>query len=215
MKTSSEEGFTVIEFFVSILMTMIVMGVVYSVYRLQTRSLKAQEKRMEAHRYARSVLGLMVREIRNAGHFPIDPCTTTPVNIDGIVKAENRTFHFVTDSNATNGCDDADENIIYRFDIAGCPAGYGNITREEGGNPALALTDCNVPVAGGDSLFAYYQKDSTTAYGTPVGSADLGNIQRILITATVESKNSHVGFGAATTAVMKSNVNLRNRGLPQ
>ncbi len=215
MKTSSEEGFTVIEFFVALFLSLIVMGVVYSVYRLQTRSLKAQEKRMEAHRYARSVLGLMVREIRNVGHFPIAACTTTPVNIDGIVKAEYRTFHFVTDSNATNGCDDADENIIYRFDIADCPAGYGNITRGEGGNPAQALTDCNVPVAGGDSLFAYYQKDSTTAYGTPVGSADLGNIQRLLITATVESKNSHVGFGAATTAVMKSNVNLRNRGLPQ
>jgi len=214
MKTSSEEGFTVIEFFVSILMTMIVMGVVYSVYRLQTRSLKAQEKRMEAHRYARSVLGLMVREIRNVGHFPVDQCAI-PANINGIITADNRTFHFVTDSNAANGCNDADENIIYRFETTNCPPGYGNITREEGGNPAEAMTDCNVPEAAGDSLFAYYQKDSTIAYGTPVGSADLGNIQRLLITATVESKNSHVGFGAATTAVMKSNVNLRNRGLPQ
>jgi len=215
MKTSSEEGFTVIEFFVSILLTMIFMGVVYSVFRLQTRSMKAQEKRIEAHQYARSVLGLMVREIRNAGHFPINGCTTNPVNIDGIVKAENRTFHFVTDSNATNGCDDADENIIYSFETGGCPAGFGNITREEVGNPpAQALTDCNVPEAAGDSLFAYYEKDSDIAQATVV-TADLGKIQRILITATVESKNSHVGFGAATTAVMKSNVNLRNRGLPE
>ncbi len=216
MKTSSEEGFTVIEFFVSILLTMIVMGVIYSVFRLQTRTMKAQEKRIEAHQYARSVLGLMVREIRNVGHFPVGECITNPENIDGIVKAENRTFHFVTDSNAANGCNDADENIIYRFDTGGCPAGFGNITREEVGNPpAQALTDCNVPEAAGDSLFAYYPKDSTAAYGTPVGSADLGNIQRLLITATVESKNSHVGFGALTTAVMKSNVDLRNRGLPQ
>ncbi len=216
--TNSEEGFTVVEFFLSIFLTLIVMGVIYSVYRLQIRSLKAQEKRMAAHQYARSVLNLMVREIRNVGHFPLGECTA-PANINGIIEADKDLFHFVTDANADSDCGDAEEDIIYRFDIAGCAAGFGNITRQDvnGPNPAAqALTDCNVPVAGGDSLFAYYQKDSTTAYATtPVASADLGNIQRLLITATVESKNPDSEFGGASTAVMKSNVDLRNRGLPQ
>ncbi len=216
MMTNSEEGFTVVEFFLSIFLTLIVMGVIYSVYRLQTRSLKAQDKRMAAHQYARSVLNLMVREIRSVGHFPVGECTTTPVaHTNGIIEADKDFFHFVTDANAANGCDDSDENIIYRFDATGCPAGFGNITRQDGANAAQALTDCNVPVAGGDSLFAYYQKDSTTAYATPVVSADLGNIQRLLVTATVESKNPDSEFGGASTAVMKSNVDLRNRGLPQ
>jgi len=208
----------VIEFMVSIFLALIVMGVIYSVFRLQTRTLKSQEKRMEAQQYTRSVLNLMVREIRNVGHFPLGGCTA-PNNTDGIIVADKDLFDFVTDTNADSDCGDPDEHIIYRFDIAGCAAGFGNITRQDvnGPNPAAqALTDCNVPVAAGDSLFAYYQKDSTTAYATtPVASADLGNIQRLLITATVESKNPDSEFGGASTAVMKSNVDLRNRGLPQ
>jgi len=216
MKTSNEEGFTVIEFFVAIFLSLIVMGVIYSVFRLQTRTLKSQEKRMEAQQYTRSVLNLLVREIRSVGHFPLGQCTA-PNNTDGIIVADKDFFAFVTDTNADSDCGDPDEHIIYRFDIAGCAAGFGNITRQDvnGPNPeAQALTDCNVPVAGGDSLFAYYQKDSTIAYATPVASADLGNIQRLLVTATVESKNPDSEFGGASTAVMKSNVDLRNRGLP-
>ena len=212
---SNEEGFTVIEFFVAIFLSLIVMGVIYSIFRLQTRTLKSQEKRMEAQQYARSVLNLMVREIRNVGHFPLGECTTVPANINGIIEADKDLFHFVTDANADSDCGDADEDIIYRFDSAGCPAGFGNITRQDGASAAQALTDCNVPVAAGDLLFAYYKKDDTNAYTPPVAAGELGNIQRLLITATVESKDPDSDFGGASTAVMKSNVDLRNRGLPQ
>jgi len=217
MMTNSEEGFTVVEFMLSIFLTLIIMGVIYSVYRLQTRSLKAQEKRMEAHQYTRSVLNLMVREIRNVGHFPLGQCTA-PNNTDGIIEADKDLFHFVTDANADSDCGDADEDIIYRFDIAGCAPGFGNITRQDvnGPNPAAqALTDCNVPVAAGDLLFAYYKKDDIDAYMPPVAAGELANIQRLLVTATVESKNPDSEFGGASTSVMKSNVDLRNRGLPQ
>ncbi len=213
MKTSNDEGFTVIEFFVSIFLTLIFMGVVYSVFRIQTRSLKSQEKRMEAQQYTRSVLNLMVREIRNVGHFPVGECTTNPVHTNGIIEAKDDVFHFVTDANAVNGCDDQNENIVYRIDTANCPAGFGNIMRKDGANAAQALTDCNVPMAGSDPLFAYYAKDSTSAIVNPC--AGLGEIKRLRITATVESKNPDSEFGGVSTAVMKSNVDLRNRGLPQ
>ncbi len=206
-----------IEFFVSIFLALMVMGVIYSVFRLQTRTLKSQEKRREAQQYTRSVLNLMVREIRNMGHFPVGECTTTPVpHVNGIIEAKADIFHFVTDANAANGCDDEDENIVYRIETANCPTGFGNITRQDvnGTNPAAqALTDCNVPIAGGDPLFAYYAKDSTSAIVNPC--ADLGEIKRLRITATVESKNPDSEFGGVSTAVMKSNVDLRNRGLPQ
>lgn len=215
MITSSEEGFTVIEFFVSIFLTLIVLGVIYSVFRFQTHSLKSQERRMEAQQYTRSVLNLMVREIRNAGHFPLGECTTIPAHTNGIIEADNNLFHFVTDANANGNCADPHENVIYRFDATGCPAGYGNITRQNGAAAAQALTDCNVPVAGGNALFAYYPKDSTVAYSPPVSSANLANIQRLLVTATVETKDPDLQFGGASTLVMKSNVDLRNRGLPQ
>ena len=44
----------------TILLSSIVMGAIYSVYRVQTHSMKVQENRMEAQEYARSVLDLMV-----------------------------------------------------------------------------------------------------------------------------------------------------------
>ncbi len=216
MKTSNEEGFTVIEFFVSIFMTLIVIGVIYSVFRFQIRSIKSQEKRMEAHQYTRSVLNLMVREIRNVGHFPRGQCTA-PANIDGIIVADKDLFHFVTDANADEDCGDLNEEITYRFDIADCPAGFGNITRQDRSIAAQALTDCNVPVAAGDLLFTYYSKDNPNAYATtsPVAAGELANIQRLLVTVTVESKDPDTEFGGVSTAVMRSNVDLRNRGLPQ
>ncbi len=216
--TSNEEGFTAIEFIVSIFMTLIVMGVIYSVFRLQTRSLKSQENRMEAQQYTRSVLNLMVREVRNLGHFPGVECTTSPVHVNGIIAANDDVFHFVTDANADDLCDDENENILYSIDTANCPTGFGNIMRQDFNatpSTAQALTDCNFPTAGSDPLFVYYPKDSTIAYATPVGSVNLGNIQRLLVTTTVESKNQDSEFGGASTAVMKSNVDLRNRGLPQ
>ena len=218
MKTSNEEGFTVIEFFVSIFMTLIVLGVIYSVFRLQTRSLKSQENRMEAQQYTRSVLNLMVREVRNLGHFPGVECTTSPVaHVNGIIEANANVFHFVTDANADDLCDDENENILYSIDTANCPAGFGNLTRQDVNaiDPAAqALTDCNVPMVGSDLLFVYYEKDSTDALTTPV-TTKLGDIKRVRITTTVESKNPDNEFGGASTAVMKSNVDLRNRGLPQ
>ena len=143
------------------------------------------------------------------------PTPPNPAHTNGIIAADKDLFQFVTDANANNSCGEANENIIYRFDDTGCPTGYGNITRQDGAAAAQPLTDCNVPDAGGDSLFAYYPKDSTVAYGTPVAAANLGNIQRLLVTATVETKNPDLKFGGVSTAMMKSNVDLRNRGLPQ
>lgn len=211
---NSQKGFTVIEFFVAIFLTVIILGVVYSVYRLQTHTLKVQGKHLDAQQYVRSILSLMIREVRNVGHFPTGACPT-PTHTLGIIEADKQAFHFVYDSNEDGDCTDADENIRYGFDTSGCSAGYGNITRQEGSNGAIALSDCNVPTTDGDFFFAYYKKDESTALPYPVGATDLGQIQRLLIKATVESKNTDMEFGGTPTAVMSSNVNLRNRGLAQ
>lgn len=211
-----QKGFTLVELLVSILLTSIIMGAIYSVYRVQTHSAKAQENRLEAQEYARAVLDMMVREIRNVGYLPVGACATTPANTNGIIAAESQRFQFVYDSNAANGCGDADENIEYRFDTTNCPAGFGNIMRKTT-VPASdqPLTDCNVPTGAANLSFTYYPKDSTTAYATPVASANLGSIKRISISLTVRSKNPDAEFGGQLDATMTSNADLRNRGLSQ
>lgn len=205
---TSQEGISLIELLVTILLSSVVMGAIYSVYRVQTRSLKVQENRMEAQEYARSVLDLMVREIRNTGYAP------TGAACAGVVVADAQTLQFRYDANADGDCDDPDEDITYSFDTAGCPAGFGNITRKDGTNVALPITNCNVPSDAGKFSLAYYQKDSTTAFATPVSDTDRPDIQRVFITVIVESKKPDADFGGQLISTMTSNVDLRNRGLP-
>lgn len=224
MAEESEKGFTIVELLVSILLTFIIMGAIYSVYRVQTHSAKVQENRMEAQEYARSVLDMMVREIRNVGYFPVGACAL-PVNTNGIVAASQQSFQFVYDSNAANGCADADEIIAYAYN-----SGAKNITRASnpGGSTTLEspqdLTDGNAT----NLQFIYYPQQTGASAPPPycypltslpsgcVGdvAANLANIQRISISVTVQSKKPDTEFGGQLTVQMTSNADLRNRGLP-
>lgn len=225
---TSHRAFSLIELIVAILLGSVVMGAIYSVYRVQTRSMKVQENRMEAQEYARSVLDLMVREIRNTGYLPIGACVTTPANTNGIIDANAQSFQFVHDSNADTDCVDLDENVTYDFVTTGCAAGMGNITRKEGTNAAVQLTDCNVSDA---PIFTYFPKDCPNNFSTPVGTpaggppvcpatpgghaGTLADVQRVTIAVTIQSKNPDPDFGPGQlTATMTSNVDLRNIGLP-
>ena len=222
-RRTSHAGFTVIEFLVSILLTSIIMAAIYSVYRVQIHTVKAQESRLEAQEYARAVLDLMVREIRNAGYAP------TGAACAGVDRAEDQRLQFLVDANGNGACNDSDEDIEYRFDTTGCPAGFGNITRENAAAPgAEAMTDCNVPTGTANFSFTYYPQDCTNNFSTPVGAGaaacpgapgdnagTLDAIQRVLISLTVQSKDPDQGFGGGQLdATMTSNADLRNRGLP-
>ncbi len=202
-------GFSLIELLVTVLLSSIVMGAIYSVYRVQTHSMKVQENRMEAQEYARSVLDLMVREIRNAGYDPLG-CA----EVAGIAVAGVQTLQFRYDANADGDCADLEEDITYGFDTAGCPAGFANITRDDANdtNSAQPITDCNIRDDSGKFSLAYYQKDSTTAYATPVSAANRLLTHRVIVTITVESKNPNSEFGGQLISTMTSNVNLHNIG---
>jgi len=207
------------ELLVSILLTSIIMGAIYSVYRVQTHSAKVQENRLEAQEYARSVLDMMVREIRNAAYNPLGATLGAKcgggvvAGTPGVVTAAATTFEFTydfrgsTSGSAPDGdCDDQDEDITYTFSTSGCSS-LGNITRNGSSNP---LTDCNVT-----SLDFRYFTQAGAEISRPVSATDLPNIQRVLITLTVQSKNPDTEFGGQLNATMTSNVDLRNRGLPQ
>jgi Tfp pilus assembly protein PilW len=198
------------------LLSVIVLGGAYSVYRVQAREFKVQDNRLEAQQYAQAVTDLMVREIRNAGSFPAGACTTSPANTAGIITANDQTFRFVYDADALNGCAAANENITYSFDTAtsGCAENLGNIMRTDTNTSATPqpLTDCNVPTGTTNFSFAYYDKDSNL-FATPVASANLANIKRVKVTVTVKSKNADPVFGGQLTTTMTSNAELRNGGL--
>ena len=212
-----------VEFLVAILLTSIIMGAIYGVYRVQTHSVKAQETRLEAQEYARAALDMMVREIRNAAYNPLSAtsgtnCASGSAGAPGVVTATTTTFRFTYDFQGTTAgtspdghCNGPDEDIEYRFDPTGCPSGFGDIRRKTT-NPVSdeALTNCNVPATNGFSLKYYAQNQSSE-----MSPLVLANIQRVSIELTVQSMNTEAGFGGGQlNAKVTSNVDLRNRGLP-
>jgi prepilin-type N-terminal cleavage/methylation domain-containing protein len=212
----SEAGFTLVELLVGMLLSVIVLGGAYSVYRVQAREFKVQDNRLEAQQYAQAVTDLMVREIRNAGYLPVGGATCS----NAILLADVQTLQFRYDANASGTCTtagtDANEDITYSFDTAtsGCAENLGNIMRTDTNTSATPqpLTDCNVPIGTANFSFAYYDKDSNLL-ATPVAPADRPNIKRVKVTVTVKSKNPDPVFGGQLTTTMTSNAELRNNGL--
>ena len=196
-------GFTLIETVVAMFMLSITMAAFYSVYRMQTRSLKGQENRLEAQQAARSTLDFMVREIRNARYNPTDEnngasCGDGTAGKPGVVTANLTTFHFSYDANGNGDCADVGENVIYSF------AG-SDVTRTADGG-AEELTDGNAT----DLTLAYFAQDGTPLDSFPLSAADRDSIQRVSITVSIDSKNMADKFGGAFTATMATNVDLRN-----
>jgi len=214
----SQAGFTMPELLISALLASTVMAAFYSVYRVQIHTVKLQENRLDAQEYARSTLDMIVREIRNAAFNPQGAVSGTALGTGcagallpgapGVLAADATTFTFTADfrgnsvsSPPDGSCDDPDEQITYAYN--NCPTGLGDITRN-----GESLTDCNVK-----GLDLRYFRQDGTEIARPVTAVDLPNIQRVLVTVTIQSLNGDAQFGGPMVATMTSNADLRNRGL--
>lgn len=165
---------------------------------------------MEAQEYARSVLDMMVREIRNAGYAP------TGAGCAGIVIANAQKLQFRLDADADGDCGGPNEDITY--ELSG-----SNITRAADGATAESLTNSNVTAF----QLTYFPQDCSNNFSSPVGAGaaacpasagsnagTLAAIQRVSISLTVQSLKPDTEFGGKLDATMTSNADLRNRGLP-
>lgn len=188
-------GFTLVELLVAMFLALFLLGTIYSVFRVQTRTMKSQESRLEAQEYARAVLDLMAREIRSAGY------TVSGAACAGVVTATAQTLQIRLDTDDDGDCAGPNEDITYAYD-----AGNQDITRAVDGGGAQSLTDGNATAL----QFTYYAQDSTSVM-SPIVAA---NIQRVAISLTIQSQSPDTEFGGGVlNAKMDSNVELRNRGL--
>lgn len=210
MTLRNQKGFTLPELMVATGLSLAILASVYGLFRSQTRTIRAQENRTEAHEYAMVVLDMMVREIRNTGYFPSgNACVTSPANTGGIIAATAQSFRLVYDADGDGACE---QDVSFTYD-----SNARNILRN--GQP---LTDGNATAV----QFVYYpQQTSGTApapycfsAGNPSGcSGTLGlslmNVQQIRISLTVQSKSPDVQFGGQPNVTMSSSADLRNHGL--
>jgi Tfp pilus assembly protein PilW len=210
---TNHKGYTVIELLVAMAMSLAILGAARTMYVLQAHTVKAQENQMEAEEYARVTLDTMAREIRNLGYFPKITACTSPANTKGIVSATSASINFAYDADADGNCTSTGENITYTYD-----ATTKDISRTADGS-TQTLTNGNISAF---QLIYYPRQTSGTApapycssTGVPSGcsgtlSTNLGNVQRVYISLTVDLKRTDARVGGQHSVAMNSSVNLRN-----
>jgi len=224
MTLKEHNGFTLIELVLAVFMLTITMAAFYSVFRMQARSLKGQENRLEAQQTARAALDFMVREIRNARYNPSDEndgdsCGDGAAGRPGIVEATDKIIHFSYDWTGDGDCNDTNENIKFTISkkivdgvivkINGVDA--WDITRQADGNDPEALTDGNAKATNGLTLAYFPQGTDPPALAFPLDDQPKRDaIHRVQITIKIDSKHKAAKFGGDVTAEMTTNVVLRN-----
>jgi len=178
-----ENGFTLAELLVAMVVGLLVMTAAYATYMTQTRAYKTNEAVTALQQNLRSAMYHLERELRMAGY---NPTVSQTVNF-GFTNIGANTVTFTTDSNG-NGALDTTETIIYARN------GTNNtLTRDAGaGAQPLAYDITNI-------AFVYRQADGVTEAGSGT------QVRAVDITLTA-SDGDH-------TRTMSTRVRCRNMGL--
>lgn len=195
MISNDQKGFTLAELLVAMTLSLIVLGAVHAVYRVQAHTVKAQEYRMEAQEYGRVALDMMVREIRNSGYFPNGKPWPCGGNQNGIVAFNaNSSVQFRYDFDADGACTTAGEDITYTWNGSNILRTDWNVS-----TTPQTLTDDNITIF---QLSAFEVNGAATTVPA--------EIKKFSILLTVRSKSTDTQFNGLQTITMSSNADLRN-----
>lgn len=216
-RLTPDAGFTTTELIVASLFALLVMATLYSFYRDQLYNLLSQETKTATLEDARGALDLMVRELRNAGSFPLTTDATCLKDDLGnprrVLSATATSIQIQTDTTRPGGgdpdgkCTETGEDVTYAYvatTTSTCPA--GRITRKG---------DCLVgnvpPPPAGTDFLTYYSAGSTTPLSHPI--SDYSTIRRVKITFAVQMQNPNPNARSASpniSTTLSSSVEFRN-----
>ena len=216
-------GFTLAELLIAALFGLIVIASLYGFFRDQLFNLLSQETKTATRQDVRGALDIMVRELRNAGAFPVPiPTTDTTCIKDG----SDNPFRLVPDTTNANSiqiqadldgngnCSATGEKVTYALrstSTPACPA--PSITR----NTQCLVANVVTPTG---SLFTYYPAGTDPppfcfSTGNPTGcsedlAANLDDIKRVKITFAVQVNNPNPKVGGTISSTLSSSVGFRN-----
>ena len=182
-KRGCDQGFTLLEVLVVILITSIVMAGVYSVYTSQQKSFLIQEDVAEMQQNLRAAMFTMVREIRLAGCNPTGKATA------GIVTANVSSISVTMDISGNNpnvdppdgDTGDANEAVTYALMDTDTDGTTDSLGRNTGGGLQ--------PVASNIDAMNFVYLD-----GNGNVTADLTQIRSVQVTVVARTENPSVGF---------------------
>ena len=169
---SGEEGFTLVELLISILVSMIVLAAISATFVIQNKSYAKQEQVVDVQENARAALQLMTKELLMAGY---NPTGITGNAKPGIVEADSDTVRFTMDfrgailgSDPDGDVDDPNEDITYTLD-----ADKDQVTRKSGSAGTAQPIGETIQTLS----FKYFDSDDNEL----TGSFDLEEVTRVSI----------------------------------
>jgi prepilin-type N-terminal cleavage/methylation domain-containing protein len=196
-----ECGFSLIELIVSLLITLIILGVAVATFTSALTSRQFQADRTDGITSAQAALNIMSREIGNSGYGLIH---------NGLVVADSgdNRIHFRSNIHNTNQVtDDEGEDITYFFD----PNSQSVVRYDPAANP----TTSGIINSVSDIDFHYYNFgtacNQTTSPGGCLGTAstDTGKV-RITLTVVLDRNANVNANGNRQNVEISSEVTLRN-----
>lgn len=198
----TNHGFSLVELLVAMVMGLAILGAVLSIFVNQNRTHAIQQEVAYAQQNVRAALGLMVWDIRNAGHDPdnggfgaIETATSTSIR----VKAD---YSNPADGDAV----DADEDITYAVNAS------DQLTRDDandagGPEPIVDFVD--------NLQFSYGFADGDT--GIPNNADvddtnDRDDIRVVIIRLGVRTENPDPDTGQDRVRNLTTRVRVRNLG---
>jgi len=188
----NRKGFTLIELCVAMAIATFVMAAIYSVYRAQTQSHRAQQLVVEMQQNMRAAMYLLEREIRMAGYSPTLPPADagfienfislgSPHNGSGAaINTTNIAFTVDDDSNGAIA-PSSGEAIAFRYNA-------GDETLERWGWDDLAgAWDWYVISQQITNFSITYHKQDDSVIGLPITTADMTEIYSVEVNIEASS----------------------------
>jgi type II secretory pathway pseudopilin PulG len=166
----SEEGFTIVELLISILVSAIVLAAVSAAFIVQNKSFSNQEQVVDAQEHARAALQLMTKELLMAGYDPTAGADA------GILVADSHTIRFTMDIVGDGDVADANEDITYALD-----ATENQVTRKVGSSGTPQPIAENIEAL----TFTYFDSDDNALTPLPLDDpSDRARITRVSVEVT-------------------------------
>ena len=196
------QGFTLVELMVTMLLAGIIMTVIYSAYITMQKSYVVQDQVAEMQQTLRSAMDYVVRDIRMAGYNPTKKATAGIVSATGslLVISKDITNNAGTGDDGDGDADDPNERVLYRIlqaddanDDGIADAGAGVFARapaDVAGAPTGPFLDLSENIVAVE--FNYILKNGTETR-TPT-AAQLAEIENIQISMLARSDRSDPDF---------------------
>jgi prepilin-type N-terminal cleavage/methylation domain-containing protein len=163
-----EEGFTLVELLISMLVSVVVLAAVSATFIIQNKSYNTQEQVIDAQEHARAAIQIMMKELLMAGYDPTGKANA------GILLADSDEVRFTMDLDGNQSASGSGEDITYALDTS-----EKQVTRETGGSGQQPIAENIQALA-----FTYFDSDGNELTSVPLSSADREKVTRVSVEVT-------------------------------